>query len=394
MKKITQYITTTMMLCCGAAIATPMDHITTQSVTQELKQYLSNANDGWFVYSIKAAPETRSMCCFNDREHAACDLNNKQYGYGSSSDSPYTESIHIFTQVKQGSIKRIMPVGDSCEVKGKGQTVDWLQNVTAQQSISWLKDQAMAQDDHNGSLYVLSLHPEKQASEAIYSLAKDNHKDYSEQAVFWLGQRKDDGFAYLKKLYKELPKGDVRHHLNFALSQHESTEAINLLKKIATNDQDSEQQADAIFWLSQTDSIDNLPQFLMNLMNESQYREVKEKAIFSLSQINTAEASEHLAQLVKSHQDPEVREQSLFWLAQNDPEKAQKAAIKLLKSPSNESEQENAVFVLSQLPNQQSADALFAILKGNYHKNIKKKALFWLSQSDDKTTLDRLEKML
>lgn len=394
MKKITQYITTTMMLCCGAAIAAPMDHITTQSVTQELKQYLSNADDGWFVYSIKAAADTHSMCCYNQGEAMTCDLNKDQHGYGSSSDSPLTQNIHVFTQFKQGEIARIMPIGDSCEVKADGLTIDWIQNVTTQQSISWLKQQALTADDDNGSLYVMSLHPDAAAATAIYELAKMNRLAFSEQAVFWLGQRQNDGYDHLEKLHHELPQGAVKRHINFALSQHESPQAIALLKSIATNDQNNEQQADAIFWLSQTDGIDNLPQFLMNLMNESQSREVKEKAIFSLSQINTAEANKHLAQLVKTHQDPEVREQSLFWLAQNDPEQAQQAAAELLKTAATESEQENAVFVLSQLPNPQSADALFAILKGNYHKNIKKKALFWLSQSDDKNTLSRLEELL
>lgn len=394
MKNLTSLWSIALLFTFGNAMAQPMKRIKTQAINQGLSEYSHTVDNGWLVYSIKAAPETRSMCCYNQGEQMTCDLKKDQHGYGSSSDSPLTQNIHVFTQFKQGEIARIMPIGDSCEVKADGLTIDWIQNVTTQQSISWLKQQALTADDDNGSLYVMSLHPDPAAATAIYELAKMNRLAFSEQAVFWLGQRQNDGYDYLEKLYHELPQGAVKRHINFALSQHESPQAIALLKKIATNDQNSEQQADAIFWLSQTDSIDNLPQFLMNLMNESQSREVKEKAIFSLSQINSTEASQQLAQLVKTHQDPEVREHSLFWLAQNDPEQAQQAAIELLKSASNESEQENAVFVLSQLPSQQSADALFAILKGNYHKNIKKKALFWLSQSDDKTTLDRLEKML
>lgn len=383
-----------LMIVLGAVMAQPLEDMATQIIPDDLNTYLKSKNDGWFAYSIKAAPETHSMCCFNHGKQAACDLNNKQNGYGSSNDSPYTENIHVFTQIKQGQVKRIMPVGDHCEVKAAGLTVDWLTDVSEQQSIEWLKQQAKEHKDHNGSLYVLSLHPNKKAATAMFDLANDNHHDYSEQAVFWLGQRKHDGFAYLQDLYNELPKGEVRRHLNFALSQHQSKQAVSLLKKIASYDQDTEQQADAIFWLSQTEGIENLPTFLKNLMDTTQSEEVKEKAIFSLSQIKSDSANEELVILAKGHQEAAIREKSLFWLAQNSPEQAQQVAAELLKTAASEDEQENAVFVLSQLPSKQSADALFNIIQGNYPKTIKKKAIFWLSQSDDKNTLDRLAELL
>jgi HEAT repeat protein len=395
MKTIKTLINTAFLVgFLSIATAQPLADLATQSIADDLNTYLKSKNDGWFAYSIKAAPETHSMCCFNNGEGSACDLNDKQNGYGSSSDSPYTDNIHVFAQIKQGQVKRIMPLGDHCEVEADGITVDWLSEVSAQQSIQWLKQEAKVHDDQNGSLYVLSLHPHQKAAMALFDLAHDNHHEYSQLAVFWLGQRKHDGFAYLQDLYQELPRGEVRRHINFALSQHQSKPAVSLLKNIAENDQDTEQQADAIFRLSQTESIEDLPSFLRNLMDTTQSEEVKEKAIFSLSQINSDSANLELAQLAKDHQEAAVREKSLFWLAQNSPEAAQQAATELLKTATNESEQENAVFVLSQLPSKQSADALFNIIQGNYPKNIKKKAIFWLSQSDDKNTMDRLAELL
>jgi len=380
----------------NTTVAGALDGLTINNSNADLNNYLKQHDEGWFAYSIPAAENTRSMCCFNKGKQAVCDLSKNQHDYGSSNDNKLTENINIFVNLKQGQVRRILPVGDHCEVKSDGSTVDWLTAVDEQQSISWLKTSVTAniEERHNDSLYVLSLHQSTAAAEALYKLAKHNVNHYSEQAIFWLGQRQQDGFKHLESLYQSLPHGELRHSLNFALSENNNAASKQLLREIAQNDPDQEQQADAIFWLSQSDDTTDLPDFLIHLIDLSDSPTVKEKAIFSLSQIGTDEANGQLMKLVKDHTDAKVREKALFWLAQNDPESAQYSAIELLKSKRQESEQENAVFVLSQLPNDTAVTALFEIVKGDYNRSIKKKALFWLSQSDDEDTLKQLEEIL
>ncbi len=393
-KQLTQ-ITCLTIIAFGHATAQPFTNLQTQIVPEDLSTYLKQHDDGWFAYSVPAQSNTRSMCCYDKGKQAVCDLTTRNYGYGSSSDSPYTDNVNVFVQLNDGEVEQIMPIGDHCDVKAEGLTVAWLTDVSNNQSIQWLQQQAIQSgDDHNGSMYVLGLHQGDEAAEALMDLAEDNAGEYSEQAVFWLGQRQSDGYQYLAELYESLPVGDVRRKLNFALSQNHTDEAVALLKTIALGDRDSEQQADAIFWLSQTDDVADLPEFLIDLMSNTSSNKVQERAIFSLSQINTSQANQQLAMLVKDHKDAQVREKSLFWLAQNSPEQARTAAMDLLKSSHRESEQENAVFVLSQLPSEQSSTALFEVIKGDYKRGIKKKALFWLSQSDDPETISQLEDLL
>ncbi|TDR23871.1 HEAT repeat domain-containing protein [Marinicella litoralis] len=366
-------------------------------VSSQIQPYVNQQSaNQWFAYSVPATENTASMCCFNQGYQAVCDLNKTQHGFGSSSQSPTTENIHVFVHLNQGKVTRIMPVGDYCEVTAKGLTIDWLDGVSGQQSIQWLKDQVVAEQDKNetGGLYALSLHQGKQAAITLFELAEANAGDTSEQAVFWLGQRQQDGFAYLKSLYQDMPVGEIRRKVNFALSQNQHEDAVKLLQQIAQHDQDQEQQLDAIFWLSQADDVADLPAFLLDMLNTSDSANIKEKTIFSLSQINNDEANQLLVQLVKDHKEAEVREKALFWLAQNNPQQAKKAALNLLKAGGTEAEQENAVFVLSQLPAKESAAALFNIVRGNFGINIKKKAIFWLSQSDDADTLEKLAQLL
>jgi hypothetical protein len=387
-----------LTLATWTATAQPaLQNLNTKEVSTALNQYVTEKHsDQWFAYSIPAADNTASMCCFNQGKQSVCDLNQAQHGFGSSSDSPYTENIHVFVHLDKGKVDRIMPVGDHCAVKAAGLTVDWLNNVSDQQSIQWLKDQVINHYKQGGNdgLYVLSLHPDQQAAQTLFDLAEDNAGEYSHQAVFWLGQRQQDGFVYLKSLYESLPVSEIRRQVNFALSQNKHADAIKLLQQIAQHDKDQAQQADAIFWLSQTDHVADLPTFLVGLLSATDNSEIKEKAIFSLSQINNAESNQALTNLAKDHKDVAVREKALFWLAQNSPEQAQKAALNILDLGGKDSELENAVFVLSQLPSQQSSAALFAIVKGDYPRNIKKKAIFWLTQSDDEAVLTQLEQWL
>ena len=213
--------------------------------SENLASYLKTKNEGWFAYTIPAAPKSHSMCCFNQGKQTACDLTSNKGGFWSSDDSPYTSNIHVFVDIQKGQVNQIMPVGDHCEVKGNGIMIDWFMNINQKQSIQWLKEQAV-ENGRNDSLYVLSLHYDQAAADALFDLANKNADDYSEDAVFWLGQRDFDGFDRLKSLYQNLPKGQVRRKINFALSQNQQSEATDLLKSIAQHDEDSEQQADAI----------------------------------------------------------------------------------------------------------------------------------------------------
>lgn len=318
----------------GAADAQhPLEHLTTEQKNQSLTSYVKQSKaDQWFVYSIPAPVNTPSMCCFEKGATTACDLNRAQGGYGSSSSSPTTDNIHVFVHLDQGQVQRIMPVGDHCEVKAKDRRIDWLSQVNATASIDWLSQLVIdaGEGDINGSLYTLSLHADPMAAQSMYELASNHTQAYSEQAIFWLGQRTADGFVHLEKLLKELPVGESRKKINFALSQHQQPAAISLLKQIAQQDPDQQQQADAVFWLSQTKDIDDVDTFLLNLIKTTDSSAIKERAVFSLSQ----------------------------------------------------------------LPNNQGTAVLFAIIQGDYAREIKKNALFWLSQSDDDETIKQLESLL
>ena len=55
---------------------------------------------------------------------------------------------------------------------------------------------------------------------------------------------------------------------------------------------------------------------------------------------------------------------------------------------------ESAVFALSQRPREEGVPALIAVARSNKDPEIRKKALFWLGQSNDPRALDLFEELL
>lgn len=334
---------TTLMLISTLVFANPIEQIvknTVHSFSSPLEYIAQNNNkDYWFAYSVPVQANTKSSCCWtqsnnndgsNDYETQVCDLNKDISSFGTSDKSLITERSHIFIQVKNNNISKIIPLGDSCQIKADGMQISWLQDITEIKSIDFLKQISLERPEKvaNNALYTLSMHQDKKASKELYNIAKLEKQDLSNHAIFWLGESRNDGVHYLSRLYKSLPNGETKKRINFALSQSKNADGLKLLKEIAINDKNKDQNSDA-----------------------------------------------------------------LFWLAEKDPKTTKQIIIKSLKNNSD-TDIENSVFTLSRLANGNGDESLFELLTGNYSNKVKKKALFWLAQSDNKETVNKLAALI
>jgi hypothetical protein len=79
---------------------------------------------------------------------------------------------------------------------------------------------------------------------------------------------------------------------------------------------------DAVFWLSQ-EAGDAATKGLTELADdEDQDREVREQAVFAISQLPEEKGVPILIRLARSNKDPKVRRKALFWLGQSDDPRA------------------------------------------------------------------------
>jgi len=109
---------------------------------------------------------------------------------------------------------------------------------------------------------------------------------------------------------------------------------------------------------------------------------LRRKAVWLVSQKHSSESSAILLNAVRSDPDREVREQAVFWLSQVRGEEAVTALDSILRDPKTDPEiQEKAIFALSQ----QNSPGAGAILRAfaerrDVRSQLRENAIFWLGQ--------------
>jgi len=295
---------------------------------------MKEAEGQWLAFSLPVLAGTRSPCCWkgkwNGTGEAGCSLESKHQSYGTRSGSPLAENVIVFSQVRDGKVQDLRVVGESCPVDANGARVTWIGSVEETAGLDWLEAVARSGQD-DAALYALALHKSPEAGQRLYVLAKDTEGELSEEAIFWLGEsRGDQGFRILKQLLAELPRGDVRRAINFALAENNTNSAADLLFEISQSDSDPEQRGEAMFWLAE-----GYPQqaqgWLLEVIDTEKDKNVLEQAVFAISQLPDGAGDQVLLELAKDSQTPRaVRRQAIFWLAQSDNDSSVAALTELL----------------------------------------------------------------
>ncbi|HSE68127.1 MAG TPA: HEAT repeat domain-containing protein [Gemmatimonadales bacterium] len=211
----------------------------------------------------------------------------------------------------------------------------------------------------------------------------DPDDEVREQAVFWLSQTgSETAVSALDSILRSSKDPELQKKAIFSLSQMDSPRASAIIRSYAERtDASSEVQEQAIFWIGQHDSPENAA-FLRSLYKRLSNEELKEKVIFSLSQMGGQDNGKWLMDLATDETEPiEMRKKALFWAGQTGTSITD--LINLYGRAKNSEIKEQLIFVYSQRGDKASMDKLLDIAKNEPDKELKKKAIFWLSQSDD-----------
>ncbi|MGA9572382.1 MAG: HEAT repeat domain-containing protein [Lysobacterales bacterium] len=299
---------------------------------------METAQGEWLAFSIPVLADTRSSCCWsgkwNRMVEVGCSLETRHQSYGSRSDSPLTENLLVFSQISAGKVKELRVFGESCPVDANGAQVTWIGNVGETEGLDWLEN-AVRNDGResagDSALMALALHRSPEAGQRLYTLAKDSGSEHAETAIFWLGDsRGEQGFRMLKQLLVELPKGERRREICFALAQNKNPAAADLLFQISKSDPDPEQRGQAMFWLAE-EFPQQAQDWLLEVIHTEPDADVLDQAVFAISQLPDDTGDRILLDLARDGQTPRaVRRQALFWLAQSDNDASIAALAELL----------------------------------------------------------------
>jgi TolA-binding protein len=110
--------------------------------------------------------------------------------------------------------------------------------------------------------------------------------------------------------------------------------------------------------------------------------ELREKAVFLVSQKRTSETEDILLGVVRDDPNPEVKKKAVFWLGQVNTDRAADALVRMLESSATSSAlREQAIFALMQQRSERGQAAVRRIAEDNASPNeLREKAVFWLGQ--------------
>ncbi len=203
-------------------------------------------------------------------------------------------------------------------------------------------------------------------------------------AVFWLSQVEgEDAVIALDSILQFSTDRKVQEKAVFALSQHESERSDQALRSYVQRDDVPEDlRHNAIFWIGQTDSEENM-EFLRQLFGRLESDKLRERVIFALAQSESEENSRWLMEVAMDpNQSIEMRKKALFWAGQMG-EVSVTDLTQLYDSMTDQELRGQILFVLSQRDEPEALDKLMDIARSDPNQEFRRKAIFWLGQSDD-----------
>lgn len=155
-----------------------------------------------------------------------------------------------------------------------------------------------------------------------YAGRADVDREVRDQAIFWLGQSGNAEHAgFLQELYARERDDQIKERILFAVSQmprRSGAEYGQWLASIAANQSEPlKLRKNALFWAGQSGApLTGIIQAYERIPD----REMKEQAIFVLSQRREREATDKLLEIARTERDAHLRQRAIFWLTQrNDP---------------------------------------------------------------------------
>lgn len=211
----------------------------------------------------------------------------------------------------------------------------------------------------------------------------ESQADFDELPIYWLGFAETAASAeWLIARFGEARTADAREELVEAIGVHRApAQTLAFLSDVATSTwRDGEVREAAVFWLSQQGTAQVLP-LLERLAREDVDEEIRERAVFAIAQVGEVEAMERLTRLIEDTSLPtDTREEAVFWLGQEAGAEALPLLDRLARTDRDEDVREKAVFAISQVDGDAATEALVTLARRAEYADVQETAVFWLGQ--------------
>jgi TolA-binding protein len=267
-----------------------------------------------------------------------------------------------------------------------------LMNMSADDAVPILKEVLKQRDPcrvelRNQAVWMLAQKRSADVPQTLLEVARnDPSAEVRGNAVFWMSQTRGElAVPLLDSILFTSKDEELREKAIFSLSQlaNNNERARAALRRAAEDEKMSEEiRGNAIFWLGQAKLVDLA--YFKALFKKTTDHELREKIVFSVSQVQGTEATAWLQELARDKSvDMDTRKNAIFHLSQ-------RAGIDLAvlssiydQSKGEDEIQDQVLFAYSQRREAAATDKLFDIAKNDSNVERRKQAMFWLGQKND-----------
>jgi HEAT repeat protein len=162
---------------------------------------------------------------------------------------------------------------------------------------------------------------DQRALTALHGVIENSREDerIRAHAIFSLahgGEKPNSEFAWLRSLYSRLESTELKESVIQGMGQDRTTGSAWLLERARDTRESFKLRKNALFWAGQSESTptQNLVSFYRGVSD----RDLREHAIFVLSQRKDDAALNELLRIARDDNDRALRGKALFWLGQKD----------------------------------------------------------------------------
>lgn len=161
-------------------------------------------------------------------------------------------------------------------------------------------------------------------------------------------------------------------------------EAAEEIQRRSEGDDDEAVRIAALNALLNMDSERALPILSRLVRDHESSAELREQAVFLISQQSGQQVSELLLEVARNDPSPSVRGQAIFWLGQAGGEEAVMALEQVLETEQDPEILGNALFALSQTDSPRAVELLSQVARDErFDDELRGNAVFWLGQKGD-----------
>jgi len=302
-------------------------------LNEELRALARRADDMiWVAWTVPILPGEHTICCFgkddDHRSRRSCSLDEGSFSIRDDDEADRPSGTNerrlaVFVQTDGRRIESLRIFGDDCVLREPRHALYLLDSVGGGESVAFLASlvESGDEDPAEGALAALALHAEPSVGELLTQFTTlEFSRSIRENAVFWLAvSREDQALPVIDRVLASDPSSEVREHAVFALSLLESPQATERLLHLAREGDTPDVRKTALFWLGHR-AGEHIAGAIEDAIANDPDVEVKEAAVFALSQLPPEEGVPMLIRVAKTHRYSEVRRQAMFWLGESgDP---------------------------------------------------------------------------